>query len=53
MNKKKIQELAVKIKVLAGSPHGVDKAAAQEILAAATEIENETRKPSGGGAFVV
>ncbi len=54
MDRKKIQELAVKIKALAASYEGVDQDAAMEIFDAAAKIEQETRKkPSGGGAALV
>lgn len=54
MDRKKIQELAVKIKALAASHEGVDQDAAMEIVKAAVEIDLETRKkPDAGAAFVV
>lgn len=53
MDKKKIQELAGKIKTLSSSPKGIDPSAAVEIFKAAVEIDNETRKQYPGAAAVV
>lgn len=53
MDRKKIQELAGKIKALAGTPGGVDQMTALEIVQAAIQIDNETRRTRHASALVV